>query len=239
MMTKDVRFTSGKEQLAGRLFSPSSSSPEKGVLFLHGAGQATKERAEPIVERLCEGKNVASFTFDFSGHGESSGTLKASSIKKRVSEAKSALEASEFQQPISVCASSMGGHIALELLQHFDVQGLTLFYPAVYAKEAVDLAFGDPLFSETIRRERSWLNSDAFTYLRNFTGSLLVVAGEKDNVIPREIIDLIMSNAISAQRKRLIVLEDAPHLLLPVLYERQEIFGDVCDTIAHFSVRRR
>lgn len=238
MIRRDVQFSSGEEQLAGRLFSPSISPSEAGILFLHGAGQATKERAEPIIEKLYEIGCISSFTFDFSGHGKSSGTLEASSLRKRILEARSALSASGFRQPISVCASSMGGHVALELLQYVNVQSLILFYPAVYATDAMDLPFGNPLFSETIRREKSWLDSNAFTYLRGFTGNILVVAGEKDTVIPKEVIDLIISNSSSANHKRLIVLEDAPHLLLPTLYERKEIFNDICNTIINFSVRK-
>ena len=238
MMRRDVQFTSGKEQLAGRLFSSPTSTSQTGVLFLHGAGQATKERAEPIVEKIYETGGLSSFTFDFSGHGKSSGTLESSSLQKRVSEARAALTACGFQQPISVCASSMGGHVALELLKYVNIQSLLLFYPAVYTKDAVDLPFGDPLFSSIIRGEKSWENSNVFNYLHDFTGNLLVVAGQKDNVIPREVIDLIMSNANLTNPKRLIVIEDAPHLLLSTLYERPSVFEDICNTIIEFSIQK-
>lgn len=238
MIIRDIPFQAGEELLAGRLTTPAGPSPTTGVLFLHGAGTATKERAQPIVDRLVEQYGVSSFTFDFSGHGMSSGSLSSSSLRKRIEEAKAALACSTFQQPISICAFSMGGHIALELLNEVDVRALILFYPAIYTRDAVDIPFGDPRFSATIRREQGWQDNDVCERLRRFAGNLIVIAGENDNVIPRSVIDLILSSAVSAREKQLIVLEGAPHLLLPALFQREKLFEAVCSTIAAFAAEK-
>lgn len=233
MIRKDISFKAGEETLAGRLFS-TSSKPSKGLLFLHGAGKSTKERAEPIVEKIGSESCLNSFTFDFSGHGMSSGTLEASSLQKRVLESKAALATSGFEEPISICAFSMGGHIALELLQHINVHTLVLFYPAVYTEEVFDVPFGNPLFTTTIRKERSWENAKAFSHLRTFTGNLIVVAGEEDNIIPADVIESIMTNACLANRKRLFIIKQAPHLLLPILYDQKEVFDEVFSIVIDF-----
>jgi dienelactone hydrolase len=232
MMSQDISFSAGTETLAGRLVLPSSGTPKAQALFLHGAGGAVKERGQPIAVELADAFDTSSFLFDFSGHGASSGTLQGSSLAKRVAEAKSALVASKFNGPVTVCGFSMGGHIALELLDHTNVNALALFYPAIYSRSVRDTQFGDSSFTEGIRKPESWRDSTALDPLRRFSGHLLVLIGEKDNVIPRGVIDLIVAAASQVKSSRVVSIRDAPHLLLPKLIEQPMLFQDVCKFIA-------
>lgn len=236
MKQEDIKLTAGQESLAGRLIKPDRVAPAAHVVFLHGAGKATKERAQPIAEHLAEHYGIASLLFDFSGHGASSGRLEDSSLAKRVDEALEVIRSTGLPSPISVCAFSMGGHVALELLRHVPIRGLFLFYPAVYATQAQHIRFGDPLFTQILRRERSWETSETFEILETFSGRLLVVIGELDEVIPKDVISRIIETATLATEKTLITVENAPHLLLPVLVERPTMFDDVCETIAKYAI---
>ncbi|HXO20914.1 MAG TPA: alpha/beta hydrolase [Thermoanaerobaculia bacterium] len=237
MIEKETTFYAADETLSGRFIIPDhlhSSKIQDGLLFLHGAGGATKERAQPIAAKLADSYGIPSFAFDFSGHGASTGTLQASSLRKRVRETQGALEVSGFGKTAPLCAFSMGGHIALELLKESQPRALILFYPAVYAMAAVDIPFGNPTFSATIRVARSWETSDAFESLRAFKGNLLIVTGERDEVIPQELISLLMETSTQAKKKRLVVVAGAPHLLLPTLIERQHLLEEVCGLIADY-----
>lgn len=232
----DVTFQSGSETLSGR-FVLNSKNAQPQLLFLHGAGQSTKERALPLAERLVKNFGISSFLFDFSGHGKSTGELSESSLSKRVEEASSAIDFAGLIEPISICAFSMGGHIALELLGKKSVKNIMLFYSAVYSSEAFDFMFGDPKFSEILRTDGSWKKSKVWDFLRDFSGNLLVVTGEKDSVVPNEIPRLLVLKANKAASKELIVLPNAPHLLLPIIYESDELMERFCTKIADLVLR--
>ena len=74
--------------------------------------------------------------FDFSGHGESSRELKKDCLEKRVHEAKSVMhQFCSEEKPLIICGSSMGGFIAIKLLEFFKISTLILLCPALYTKK--------------------------------------------------------------------------------------------------------
>lgn len=232
----NVTFQAGDEVLAGRFIRPTQANVAPRILFLHGAGKATKERCLPLAERLAVEYQLSSFAFDFSGHGASTGTLENSSLNKRVEEALAAIEYSGATDPISLCAFSMGGHVALELLKYKRVHSLTLFYPAIYSRAAVAIRFGDPQFSAILRSNKSWEANDGLPWLNTLEGNIFIVVGENDQVIPAAVFDLLYANTAKAQHKRLLVIPDAPHLLLPTVLADEQLYGDICNTIAKYAL---
>lgn len=66
-----VHLRSLDQELRGVLFLPQSSQPTPVVLLCHGAGEF-KENYFDLAEMLAE-SGIASFAFDFHGHGESAG----------------------------------------------------------------------------------------------------------------------------------------------------------------------
>jgi len=128
----DAKFTVGDELLSGHVVTDDLGHRPR-LLFLHGAGKSNKERARPLALELA-GQGVAAFGFDFSGHGKSSGELGRSSLAKRLREAEGALTYLARDRPISLCAWSMGAHVALELARRVEVENLFLFAPAIYLK---------------------------------------------------------------------------------------------------------
>jgi uncharacterized protein len=234
MVTKRAaRFRAGHETLAGLFVLADKPDAKPELLFLHGAGNSTKDRSLPIAVKLASDYGISSFAFDFSGHGESTGNLQESSLKKRLDEARVALAFAGFDEKVSLCGFSMGGHIALELSSEISVRGLILFYPAVYADQAFDLRFG-PEFSSVIRQENSWRNSRLFDAVRTFAGNLLIVVGEQDRVIPFDVSRLLLEHATAATATRLVTVPNAPHVLLPELYRLPDLFSSVCDTMSQY-----
>lgn len=179
-------------------------------IFIHGGGTASyKERiidfADPILKK---NKNILSF--DFSGHGESTGILSEGSLAKRIYEAEEIIKSYTSQQNLTLFGASMGGYIAIKLLEKFSVDTLILFCPALYAARAYNVPFNKG-FSEIIREFESWRNTDALQILENFTGNLLIVMGENDIVIPQGVIDLIMHHTPKAKKKELYKIEQCSH----------------------------
>lgn len=230
MITK-VNFETRNEHLSGQ-FVLAHEKAKPQILFLHGAGQATKERALPLMEKLTD-EGISSFSFDFSGHGESSGKLSESSLKKRVMEAESALT---FLQPDtwSICAFSMGGHIALELLKrHKCIKNIFLFYPGIYTQAAYNVPF-DERFSTTIRRQDSWKEATVVNALDDFTGNLLIVIGKDDHIIPAGVIELLDKRSLKTTKKEIIYVPGATHSLLPTLYNDNVLFDRITHIITDF-----
>lgn len=223
-----LSFQVGDETLRGTLLARTDDVPPD-VLFLHGAGQATRERARPIAEALFE-RGFASFSFDFSGHGESTGTLHASSLKRRVAEAVAALRHVGTAENLSVCGFSMGAHVALELLKTARIANLVLFYPAIYPPAAYDVPF-DARFSEVIRRPNGWRTADVLEPLAHFQGDLLIVTGDSDEVIPAGVVPLIEEVAQKARRQRTIVIPGGTHALLPRIYADPKLMRSIVDEI--------
>ena len=152
------------EKIAGASFTDKANDIPQ-ILFIHG-GSKSSENLYYLAELLFA-KGISSILFDHSGHGKSSGKIFQSSLKKRVNEAKEVVLQSKMTEPISICAFSMGGYVALKLLEEYEVENLYLFCPAVYDKKAYDKFFGDE-FTQIIRQPESYKNTDVLKNLQKF-----------------------------------------------------------------------
>lgn len=234
MHLKQFKFKVGSEIIAAHTIS-SSASEKPHFLFMHGAGKATKERMKFLAHRLAE-VGISSLGFDFSGHGESTGNLKESSLKKRTKEAQSALKFLSNERDITICASSMGAHIALELLKtNPTIKSLILFCPAIYHRDAFDVYFNE-CFSEIIRKSESWKRADVLDVLDDFNGNLLIYFGEKDEVIPRGVIELLDLKSKKTTKKEIVKLPGVDHQIAKWLSENNnEAMISVMEKITAFS----
>jgi alpha-beta hydrolase superfamily lysophospholipase len=102
------------------------------LLVLHGAGQSNRERFRQIREHFLV-SGIGSVAFDCTGHGETGGDLKKSSLQSRTAQACAVIEASSMPQPFSILAGSMGGYTAVTLLRRYVIANLILVVPAMYA----------------------------------------------------------------------------------------------------------
>jgi len=210
-MSKLLHFEAGAENIVGEILGNTPDEPSDFAYF-HGAGKSTRSRAKSFFDESVFAVVPNIITFDFSGHGESSGDLQSSSLKQRTLEAKTAIELFSTREKLTVCGSSMGGYIALKMLSFFDIKNIILFAPAIYDEQAYDIQFGKG-FSEIIRKPESWKNSDVLSLLEDFTGNLLIFVGKDDTVIPSEVIDLLDKHSPRVARKEIIKFEDCPHAI--------------------------
>jgi uncharacterized protein len=178
------------------------------LLLMHGAGVATMERTLPLCEELADsGFDVT--TFDFSGHGSSTGRLDELSLERRFAQACSVIDhVVDREQPLNLVGFSMSGQTVGDLLREYGdrVARIALCSPAVYSRESWQLSFNDD-FTRAIRIEGAWRSSTALTEFGKFDGqSVLALPGE-DSIIPVEVTVAIEAalGCCSARFSRLVV----------------------------------
>lgn len=181
------------------------------VLVMHGAGNSNRDRFRLLREELFT-EGISSVAFDFVGHGDTGGDLKSSCLRSRTRQACRVVDSLNLQQPFSIIGASMSGYTAVKLLQHYQIKCLILLVPAMYTSQAYALPFGRG-FTEVIRQPQSWVESDAWRILAGYTGRLLIVAGEKDQIIPRDVINRIHDSAVNAVERKLHLASNASHFV--------------------------
>lgn len=179
------------------------------VICLHGGGPSSKKSTEYLSPIFCDlGKSV--IRFDFSGQGDSSGVLKVSSLKKRHAETKAVLDYFNVTTNLTVVGSSMGGYIASILIRDYPIDNLILFCPAAYSIDAWDIGFSNG-FTEVIRTENSYLNTDIVDILKTYNGKSLFVIGSEDEIIPEEVTELYLTSLTNTTKLEKYVIENCPH----------------------------
>lgn len=220
----------GATALAPPRSSRSSRSPRPPrLLALHGGGQSSRRGVQYLLDGLANG-GVPSASFDFSGHGESSGEVAGSSLRERMAQAASVAAHVAPQEPLSLMATSMGGHIACRLIERLNPPALVLFCPAAYTAQAEDAPFG-PVFQGILRATTDYASSPAFTALEQFEGRLLLVHGTDDAVIPAQVLEQYAHRARRAKSVEVVRLAGAGHKLHAWLPAHEEDHRRVLDAV--------
>ncbi|MET9800733.1 alpha/beta fold hydrolase [Streptomyces sp. NPDC006368] len=182
------------------------------VVVMHGAGGASKERLLPVVEEFAR-RGCRAVALDFSGHGDSSGELRESSLERRFAQARAVIDrvAADGDELVLV-GFSMAGQTVADLTRHYGarVAAVGLCAPAVYAAEAWGVRFGDG-FTEIIRRDGSWRTSGALKAFEEFEGAAVLVVPGTDQVIPAAVTEAVEEAFSARSRYRRLDLERADH----------------------------
>ena len=156
------------------------------VLLLHGGGTSSAAGFHELRSFLLA-RGVETLAFDFVGHGRSGGHQLGTTLRDRVQQVLAVIESQRLELTnLALVGFSMGAYVAVKAAVAAGVKRLCLAIPAAYAPEAYDVPFGND-FSRVIRAPRSWENSDAFQLISDYSGHLLVVSAENDQVVPSEI----------------------------------------------------
>jgi alpha-beta hydrolase superfamily lysophospholipase len=209
IMHREFHLDADNERLAGTIIEPSSGKPSGSILSLHGAGDGRRQKTFYIAEHLAASGYVTT-GFDMSGHGESTGVMKESTLKRRHDQALAVARQSAPVPPDIIMGSSMGGYIAATLLPDLRIRALMLICPALYAAEAYDVPFTES-FTAILRRTGSYRDASALQYLRSFEGSVLLLIGENDKVIPAEVVELYLKSCPKARYVQHSIIPGAPH----------------------------
>ncbi|MFF8472205.1 alpha/beta fold hydrolase [Streptomyces sp. NPDC015414] len=203
----------------GERISGVSAGPPGRVtaVLLHGAGNGSKERLLPLLAEFA-GHGAHALAFDFSGHGESTGALAESSLRRRFAQAVAVIDAhAPADDPLVLVGFSMSGQTVADLVRHYArrVVAVGLCAPAVYAPEAWDEPFGDGSrrFSTVIRTPGSWRTSPALEVLRAFEGRAVLAVPGTDEVIPPEVTEAVQDALSARAHYTRLELPDAGHRL--------------------------
>ncbi|WP_432728939.1 alpha/beta hydrolase [Variovorax sp. W6] len=206
----DFSVASRAHTLRGTITNNSAGDAPR-LLALHGGGQSSRRGIHYLLAGLAHA-GVPGASFDFSGHGESTGQVEGSSLNERVAQALAVAGHVAPGRAISLIGTSMGGHIACSLIERLQPPALVLFCPAAYVAQAQDAPFG-PSFQGILRSTVDYASSPVFTALEGFEGRLLLVYGTEDAVIPTQVLDQYESRARRAKSVEVVRLEGAGHKL--------------------------
>jgi alpha/beta superfamily hydrolase len=228
----ETQITAGQNILKATVVA--AVNPNTCVLFLCGGGlKIGKERYQEW-QREFEEINIASVSFDYSGVNGSGVPLEQSSLEARINEASWVTDWAKEHVPAEqyvLFGTSMGGYIALGLVNKkpafFDT--IILHAPAAYSPQANNLNFG-PDFTKEIRKENSWADSLSFHWLKRYTGKILLVESEKDEVVPQEIIERYKG----VSRPEILLLKEAPHDIWKDSLEARRFRNEIYQKIKSF-----
>lgn len=217
MTSFEKEVSIGEKRLSIVVHMPQKSTD--WVVFLFGGSRTRgKERFAEWQKRLAQ-ENISSVSFDYSGTGTSTGNFFASSLANRINETAAIIRwlKKNFgsKTRFTVCGGSMGAYIALGVNKIFpkSIKNLILFCPAAYAKESHFVCFG-PEFTSCIRRPDSWKNSLSFEWIERFTGGVLLLVPENDEVVLAEIPQEYFHRAQKVSEVKYITIPSATHNLL-------------------------
>jgi pimeloyl-ACP methyl ester carboxylesterase len=208
MQTTHYKIPTGSETLACTVNYANTATPPT-ILCLHGGGPVGKESVQYLAEALQQ-QGLSVVRFDFSGQGESTGSMGVSSLKKRLLETYTVMDYFGMGDGISVIGTSMGGYIACALAKEVLLENLVLFGPAAYSVQAWDVPFNDG-FTEIIRTENSYLQSDIQELLLHFQGKALFIIGEHDEIIPSQVVELYMQALSHCEVFEKYIVPGCPH----------------------------
>ena len=226
MISEDFSFTVGNETLAAtRLLATPDALPE--IVTFHGLGKtANRHTTLYLLERLAA-LGHSSIRFEFSGNGDSTGTLENTNLRTRLNEGAAAVELLPATVRPVLIGTSMGGHIAASLIAAVKPKVLILFCPAAYPQEALEVNFGSGL-----PRPDNYENSSAFAGIRAFRGNLLIIGARNDQVVASRVIEKYLREAVLARSKQVIWLDDCDHFIHRWLPDQNTLLSSVISTIS-------
>ena len=218
------------KQLAVIIQAPAEAN--KGVaLSLHGGGLSTKEATQYLAECFTA-RGFGWVSFDCSGWGESSGIRSECSLADRVDDALAVIEHYGLRLDFLI-GTSMGGPVAIKLLEKVSARNLVLFCPAAYAASAWTLKFGHG-FTEAIRRENSFMETDVAEVCAHYRGNVLYVIGDRDEVIPAGVDQLYRQAFKSAGYFHPLMLADSPHTIHRWSADKPELIAHIKTELSKF-----
>lgn len=227
---QDVEFKVDGQTLRGKIFYPEKLKDKNpAVIFIHG-WTSDYEGYIPRAEALLPLGYIC-LIFDLRGHGKSDGKIEAVTAQGSLEDS---LAAYDFvaslpevaTEEISVVGSSYGSYIAAQMVDKRDVKSLVLRVPAIYKNET----FATPKIQEIdekreVYQQKALATRDNFAFLplKTYTGKIILIESEKDQIIPHEVLEGYR-HAINTQAQLTdIVMKDADHSLTQEKWRQEYI----------------
>jgi alpha-beta hydrolase superfamily lysophospholipase len=197
---------SGRHRLDAVLATPIDSTVRATVFICHGIGE-TVENWLPV-QRMLASRGVASLVFDYAGYGRSTGFFSPSRAESNALAAFDWLRQVAPTAPIWQLGFSLGSGIAASVAAGMSVSGLVLCAAFTSLREGA-VSCGFPRYLAFLVPP-IWRNAEE---LVEFTGDLLIVHGEDDELFPVRMADEL-STACAGSSSLVVVpglVHDEPH----------------------------
>ncbi|MFC6490738.1 alpha/beta hydrolase family protein [Nitratireductor sp. GCM10026969] len=206
-----------QDLLSGQLVEPQTGLP--GVLFVHG-WNGSQER-DRIRARALSQFGFVSLTFDLRGHGASTNDIHAMTREDHLQDICAAYD-TLAQQPqvdrssIAVVGSSYGAYLATVATARRPVRWLALRVPALYRDEDWDRPKAQLDREDLASYRRFLVSPDTNVALREcsrFTGDVLIVESEHDEIVPHPAIASYLTSFVQACSVTYRIIAGADHAL--------------------------
>jgi pimeloyl-ACP methyl ester carboxylesterase len=210
MQLHKLSFPSGHRRLAACVFDSSHGGKARsGVLFIHGQGSSQRgyeQRARMTSLNL----DAVCLTFDLSGHGCDAASFERYSVNDHLEDVVAAYDylashARVDSKRVGVCGASYGGYLGALLTAHRAVKRLILRAPSLVKDIALPTLKERPSTSKEAPE-----GFDSLAVLRRYSGKVLILESEKDEVIPKSHIAAYLRACPHAQHQ---VIPEATHAL--------------------------
>jgi dipeptidyl aminopeptidase/acylaminoacyl peptidase len=223
-----VCIDAGGYTLLGRLYGCKNSRMLPAALFLRGWSPGVPWTFMDMHARLCAKKlNMVCLSVQFRGMG-SPGNANRRTLSDFFEDAAASYDFLKSQKSVDskrifAVGESLGAYMASLLSAQRDIMGLLLRAPADFPNDGCG---SETRLWQIIKRTKGWRTqahgpseSAALDAISRFKGDILVVASEKDAIVPRQTADNYL--AIAKGETTFILMKNAGHGLISPLRRRE------------------
>lgn len=215
--TEKIYLNVDDRKIFGILNAPDHENGEKMpiVIMMHGIKMSTGQYPFFDLVKLFNEKKIATFRFDFFGHGRSEGEFERLTLSKAAKDAETVInyvKELDFVSDIILLGHSMGGDIVIiEAAKHPDiVKHLILIAPAVvlYTMPERGTSFGRKIdfnnlpekivySDDFVLRKEYFMELKNYNYMelaKDFPGQVCIMLGDQDERIPKSYADELNEN---------------------------------------------
>jgi uncharacterized protein len=219
VITQKIQFASEGSQIKGTLITPKIMKEKNpGVIFFHGLTSSEKGYIS-FAEKLAE-HGIVSLTLNVRGHGESEGDFDKLTVNDVILDGLNAYDffaKYDFIDPdrIGLLGKSVGGAIVSSVSAQRKVKSVLLSMPAAYTDEMMRMPFNkiQPNVYAIFQNMENIGDTKACQAIAQYEGNLLIVIGEKDDIVPLDVTSEYFNIANKAQRKEKVIIKDSLHVL--------------------------
>lgn len=205
-MEKPIVFRNkNNKQLVGILHMPKGRKKFPLVVICHGFGGTKTGRKFVKLSRSLVKNNIASFRFDFEGCGDSDGNFETITVKRQISDLKSAIDwvlrqKSISKQRIALLGSSLGSVVAALFItqNEFPAKSLVFWAPA-FNQEKLIPAWHNKSSLKKWKKQKYFVRKEdkiGISYLKEnekkdysqllfgIKVPILIIHGKKDETVP-------------------------------------------------------
>lgn len=213
MAKRKMAIESGSQQLEGRLFVPAEAKGS-AVLLVHGFG--VRGRTCEQYAKLMKKRDIASLSFDLSGHGDSTGDNTKLSVNDHVEDVRNAYdylvsnnEVTVDPKRVGIAGMSYGGYLATLLSDDRPAKSLLLRSPPLYPKALQARPRWEYTDEQALQAEPE-TDNPALEALCSFAGKVSLITSEFDTIV-----SVVTTTAYSqaAYNCEVTVLKGAQHSL--------------------------